>query len=157
MTNQATDGGVRKQYQVATSSGIYHIRTCFRNAVKAVAIYQSPRPQMILVLTKNAAHYKSCQQRTKVATLKNISIKSKTVTFNCSINCRSIWIFLHVILVSHDIQATGSLPGPTARTVFDPAETCVLPASATTNVGRPILSAASFSLFLIQREVINAL
>jgi len=111
----------------ATSSGIYHIRTCFWNAVKAGAIYQSLHPQMILVLTKQmhqkAAHYKSCQQRRKVATLKNISIKSKTVTFNCLIHCISIWIFLQVFLVLHDIQATQSLPGPTARTVFDPAKT----------------------------------
>jgi len=37
---------------MATSSGIYHIRTCFSNAVKAGAIYQSLHPQMILVLTK---------------------------------------------------------------------------------------------------------
>jgi len=28
-----------------------------------------------------------------------------------------------VFLVLHDMQATGSLPGPTARTVFDPAKT----------------------------------
>jgi len=79
--------------------------------------------QYVKAFHQKAAHYKSCQQRTKVATLKNISIKFKTVTFNCSINYRSIWIFLHMFLVLHGIQATRSLPGPTARTVFDPAKT----------------------------------
>jgi len=41
------------------------------------------------------------------------------------------------------------LPGPIARTVLDPANTCVRPASATINVGIPRCSAVSFSLFLI--------